>query len=105
MKKGTLFLYLAALFTCIILFGWPILVIVAPASVAIYIAYAILQAVIFHDDYMLYYDDHYNNNRYRTDKKTNYAQIALEALLIKQPATFDAFATKAYGCQLPKCNK
>ena len=67
--------------------------------------YSTPQAVIINTDQRLHYRGNYNKSRYCTDKKTNYAQIALEALLINQPATFDAFATKAYGCQLPKCNK
>lgn len=67
--------------------------------------YSTPQAVIIDTDRRLHYRGNYNKSRYCTDKKTNYAQIALEALLIKQSVTFDAFATKAYGCQLPKCNK
>lgn len=67
--------------------------------------YSTPQAVIINTDHRLHYRGNYNKSRYCTDKKTNYAQIALEAFLIKQPAAFDAFATKAYGCQLPKCNK
>jgi hypothetical protein len=67
--------------------------------------YSTPQAVIINTDQRLHYRGNYNKSRYCTDKKTNYAQLALEALLIKQPVTFDAFATKAYGCQLPKCNK
>ena len=67
--------------------------------------YSTPQAVIINTDQRLHYRGNYNKSRYCTDKKTNYAQIALEALLINQPATFDVFATKAYGCQLPKCNK
>jgi hypothetical protein len=67
--------------------------------------YSTPQAVIINGDQQLHYRGNYNKSRYCTDKKTNYAQIALEALLYKQPLAFDAFATKAYGCQLPTCNK
>ena len=67
--------------------------------------YSTPQAVIIDKDQRLHYRGNYNKSRYCTDKKTNYAQIALEGLLLRQPVIFDAFATKAYGCQLPKCNK
>lgn len=67
--------------------------------------YSTPQAVIINTDQRLHYRGNYNKSRYCADKKTNYAQIALEALLNKQSVTFDAFAKKAYGCQLPKCNK
>lgn len=67
--------------------------------------YSTPQAVIVNTDQQLHYRGNYNKNRYCTDKKTNYAQIALEALINNQPMVFDAFATKAYGCQLPKCSK
>jgi len=104
MKKGTLFLYLAALFTCIILFGWPILVIVDSALAASCGACAILYAVIYHEDYALYYNDHYNKNSYRTDKKTNDAQLAFDALLAKQQnRVFNQYALKSYSCSLPNC--
>lgn len=68
--------------------------------------YSTPQAVIIKADQELYYRGNYNKSRYCTDKKTNYAQIALESLLHQQltPA-FDQFALKAYGCQLPVCTK
>ena len=104
MKKGTLFLYLAALFTCIILSGWPILVIVDSALAASCGACAILYAVIYHEDYALYYNDHYNKNSYRTDKKTKDAQLAFDALLAKQEnRVFNQYALKSYSCSLPNC--
>jgi hypothetical protein len=66
--------------------------------------YSTPQAVIIEDGHKLYYRGNYNKSRYCTDKKSEYARIALEALLHKDPyMAFDRFALKAYGCQLPKC--
>lgn len=68
--------------------------------------YSTPQAAILNQDRKLYYRGNYNKTRYCTDKKTNYAQIALNALL-KNSATvlFDRYALTAYGCELPKCTK
>lgn len=66
--------------------------------------YSTPQAVILNSDHTLYYRGNYNRTRYCTDKKTNYAQIALEGLLKRKPTyAFDKFALKAYGCELPGC--
>jgi hypothetical protein len=52
----------------------------------------------------LYYRGNYNKSRYCTDKKTEYARMALDALLNNNANIgFDQLAIKAYGCQLPKC--
>jgi hypothetical protein len=67
--------------------------------------YSTPQAVIVNTGDQLHYRGNYNKSRYCTDKKTNYAQISLEGLLNKQAVELDVFATKAYGCQLPKCSK
>lgn len=67
--------------------------------------YSTPQAVIINTDHELHFRGNYNKSRYCTDKKSNYAQIALEGLLNKQAVKLDVFATKAYGCQLPKCTK
>jgi thiol-disulfide isomerase/thioredoxin len=67
--------------------------------------YSTPQAVIINNDQQLHYRGNYNKSRYCTDKKTNYAQMALEALLNKHKIELDVFATKAYGCQLPKCTR
>jgi peroxiredoxin len=68
--------------------------------------YSTPQAVIINTDHKLYYRGNYNRSRYCSDKKTEYARMALDALLHKGPAVaFDQFALKAYGCQLPKCTK
>ncbi|HXL55264.1 MAG TPA: thioredoxin fold domain-containing protein [Chitinophagaceae bacterium] len=68
--------------------------------------YSTPQAVIIDANNKLYYRGNYNRSRYCTDKKSNYAQMALDSLLQnKTSITFNQFALKAYGCQLPKCTK
>lgn len=67
--------------------------------------YSTPQAVIINSDDKLYYRGNYNKSRYCTDKKTNYAQIALDSLLNqKYNPVFSKLALKAYGCQLPTCS-
>jgi redoxin len=66
--------------------------------------YSTPQAVIIDEKDRLYYRGNYNKSRYCTDKKSNYAQIALEGLLQKRSVqAFNQFALTAYGCQLPGC--
>lgn len=68
--------------------------------------YSTPQAVIIKTDNTLHYRGNYNKSRYCTDKKSNYAQLAIEQLINKKPRLpFDQFALKAYGCQLPGCTK
>jgi hypothetical protein len=68
--------------------------------------YSTPQAVILNSDWQLYYRGNYNKSRYCTDKKTNYAQIALSSLLHHTSGvSFDQYALRAYGCQLPQCPK
>lgn len=68
--------------------------------------YSTPQAVILDTDCKLYYRGNYNKSRYCTDKKTNYAEAALDSLLHHNfNPVFDSFALKSYGCQLPKCYK
>ena len=68
--------------------------------------YSTPQAVIINTDHKLYYRGNYNRSRYCSDKKTEYARTALDALLHnRQAVSFDQFALKSYGCQLPKCTK
>lgn len=64
------------------------------------------QAVIIDPSENLYYRGNYNKTRYCTNADSNYAQMAIDALL-KQTRTpsFDALALRAYGCSLPKCTK
>lgn len=66
--------------------------------------YSTPQAAIIGVDRRLYYRGNYNKTRYCTDKKSNYAQIALESLLYKAVRpSFGEAAIKSYGCQLPVC--
>ncbi len=68
--------------------------------------YSTPQAAIINTDGKLYYHGNYNKTRYCTDKRTNYAQIALEAMLKNSSLPgFDAAAGIAYGCTLPRCSK
>ncbi|MEP6749372.1 MAG: AhpC/TSA family protein [Bacteroidota bacterium] len=68
--------------------------------------YSTPQAVIIDNRHKLFYRGNYNRSRYCTDKKTNYAQVALEALMKNSfHVAFDQLAVKAYGCQLPGCRK
>jgi len=68
--------------------------------------YSTPQAVLLDNHHLLYYRGNYNKSRYCTDKKSNYAQIAIDSLLasVQQPV-FNQFALKAYGCSLPICTK
>ncbi|MHA4811588.1 TlpA family protein disulfide reductase [Flavitalea flava] len=68
--------------------------------------YSTPQAVIIDTNHRLYFRGNYNKNRYCTDKKSNYAQIALGGLLNKKTnIVFDRQALTAYGCRLPNCSK
>ncbi|MFQ6599763.1 peroxiredoxin family protein [Flavobacterium sp. C3NV] len=64
------------------------------------------QAVLLDGSRKLYYRGNYNKTRYCTNADSNYAQMAIDALLkqTKSPS-FDALALRAYGCSLPKCTK
>jgi hypothetical protein len=67
--------------------------------------YSTPQAVIIENNSSLFYRGNYNTSRYCADKKTEFARIALDALLEnKSTITFDQLALTAYGCRLPKCN-
>ena len=68
--------------------------------------YSTPQAVIVNSDHTLYYRGNYNKSRYCTDKKSNYAQMALDSLLSHHDnPVFSELALRAYGCQLPNCTK
>jgi hypothetical protein len=68
--------------------------------------YSTPQAVIIDTNQQLFYRGNYNKSRYCTDKKSNYAQQALDSLLHNSRSTiFNQFALKAYGCRLPNCSK
>jgi Thioredoxin-like domain len=66
--------------------------------------YSTPQAVILDANNKLFYRGNYNKNRYCADIKTEYARMALDSLLHRRLLiSFDRFALKAYGCQLPSC--
>jgi len=68
--------------------------------------YSTPQAVIIDVHQQLFYRGNYNKSRYCTDKKTEYAKMALASLLSnRQHGPFDSYALKAYGCELPTCTK
>lgn len=66
-----------------------------------YGVYSTPQAVIIDREGKLFYKGNYNKSRYCTNKATNYAELALLALLNNErPPVFDELATVAYGCSL-----
>jgi hypothetical protein len=68
-----------------------------------YGVYATPQAVLVDREGKLFYRGNYNKSRYCTAKASNYAELALVALLNNQrPPVFDFYATQAYGCELPE---
>ena|SRR5688572_24275204 len=68
--------------------------------------YSTPQAALINTDKSLYYRGNYNKSRYCTDKKTNYAEIAIESLLAEQnQPQLGPTATVSYGCTLPTCKK
>lgn len=68
--------------------------------------YSTPQAVILDSGNKLYFRGNYNKSRYCSDKKSDFAQMALDSLLKKShEPTFSALATRPYGCSLPSCNK
>lgn len=67
--------------------------------------YSTPQAVLLDRANTLYYRGNYNRARYCTEKKTSYAEIAIESLIANHATpVFDTLATRAYGCQLPQKN-
>ena len=68
--------------------------------------YSTPQAVLINTDQALYYRGNYNRSRYCSDKKSNYAQMAIDSLLAnRQQPFFNRYALTAYGCSLPGCKK
>ncbi len=65
--------------------------------------YSTPQAVIIDARQQLYYRGNYNKSRYCSDKKTNYAAMALDSLLQQKPdPVFNQYALTAYGCIIPR---
>lgn len=68
--------------------------------------YSTPQAVVINAKNDLYYRGNYNKSRYCTDKRSNYAEIAIVSLLNNSPAPdFDPLALRAYGCTIEGCVK
>ena len=68
--------------------------------------YSTPQAAVIGANNNLYYRGNYNKSRYCTDKRSNYAEIAISSLLNNSPAPqFDQLALKAYGCTIEGCIK
>jgi len=68
--------------------------------------YSTPQAAIVDAEGKLYYRGNYNTTRYCTNTKTEFARMALDALLSHQTAiNFNRLAVTAYGCSLPQCTK
>lgn len=64
--------------------------------------YSTPQAVLLDTKGKLCYRGNYNAGRYCTERSTEFARLALEALLAsRSPAVPSRAATMAYGCQLP----
>lgn len=85
-------------------FGLDVPVVIDPAVALQCGVYATPQAALINTDHKLYYRGNYNQSRYCTNKKTEYAKIALDGMLQDNAhLIFDQFALKAYGCRLPKC--
>lgn len=65
--------------------------------------YSTPQAAIISNNLTLFFRGNYNKSRYCTDKKTNFAEIALSNLLTNNACPdFGESATRAYGCELPE---
>jgi thiol-disulfide isomerase/thioredoxin len=68
--------------------------------------YSTPQAVLITNDNNLYYRGNYNKSRYCTDKRSNYAEMAIASLLGKAPVPdFGPMALRAYGCTIEGCSK
>ena len=68
--------------------------------------YSTPQAVLLDTEHKLYFRGNYNSSRYCTNEKTSFAKIAIAGLLTDHARlVFNPLALKAYGCQLPNCNR
>ncbi len=68
--------------------------------------YSTPQAVLLDPFQKLYYRGNYNKSRYCSDKETNFAQMAIDSLLVNRfNLITDQAALKSYGCTLPVCTQ
>ena len=68
--------------------------------------YSTPQAALIDNNGQLYYRGNYNRSRYCTDRNSNFAQMAIDSLLLKIANPFFTLAaTKSYGCSLPACTR
>jgi AhpC/TSA family. len=68
--------------------------------------YSTPQAAIITPGRQLFYRGNYNRTRYCTDKKSNYAQMAIDSLLKQTNLPYlGQAATTSYGCALPVCTQ
>jgi hypothetical protein len=68
--------------------------------------YSTPQAVLIDAQGSLYFRGNYNTHRYCVAEATNFARIAIEALLGDVPSTpTTRSASVSYGCSLPVCTK
>jgi len=66
--------------------------------------YATPQAALINKDSRLYFRGNYNQSRYCSDKRTEYARLAIQDLLYGKVAMeINPLAKRAYGCRLPDC--
>jgi len=66
--------------------------------------YATPQAALIGKDKRLYFRGNYNQSRYCSDKRTEYARLAIKNLLYSKLAIpINPLAKRAYGCRLPDC--
>lgn len=71
-----------------------------------YGVYATPQALILNGSGEIYYRGNYNKARYCTSRETRFAELALDALIDKQPLPqFVELASISYGCSLPSDKK
>ena len=63
--------------------------------------YSTPQAVILDAGGRLRFRGNYNESRYCADRETQWARLALEAVLAEEPAKVSASAAIAWGCELP----
>jgi hypothetical protein len=85
---------------------YPIAVLTDSALALACGVYSTPQAVIIDTAQKLFFRGNYNRSRYCADEKSSYAKMAIEGLLQNNlTQNFSPLALKAYGCQLPTCNR